>query len=237
MILSCPSCDMRYLVAAAAIGEAGRTVRCASCRHEWFQAPEEPESFQQILREEMDTAPIPESVKPIPEGSNVPAISKEPSPDKSVVKKSSNLLPAIAGYAAAACVILVVLAGMFHFKDKVMAAWPASTLVFAMAGADVPLPGDGLTIDRLNAQSQKNTEGVSVLSVKGSVINLTSADIPVPRILATLKMKDGSAGEKWLIELPQDVLPGEGALDFTTEYPGVPEGAAGVNLTFAVPEK
>ncbi|MEP9401418.1 zinc-ribbon domain-containing protein [Sphingomonas silueang] len=39
MILECTQCHMRYLVADTAIGPAGRTVRCAGCRHSWFQPP------------------------------------------------------------------------------------------------------------------------------------------------------------------------------------------------------
>jgi len=44
MQIACPACQTRYSVPDGAIGPEGRTVRCAKCRHSWFEKPgEQPE--------------------------------------------------------------------------------------------------------------------------------------------------------------------------------------------------
>jgi len=41
MILTCPACQTRFAINAAALGDAGRKVRCAKCGDNWHQMPEE----------------------------------------------------------------------------------------------------------------------------------------------------------------------------------------------------
>lgn len=52
MILVCPSCATRYIVPDEAIGVNGRQVRCAACKHSWFQ-----EGIQLKPREAPASAP------------------------------------------------------------------------------------------------------------------------------------------------------------------------------------
>ncbi|MBN35005.1 MAG: hypothetical protein CMM46_09550 [Rhodospirillaceae bacterium] len=40
MNLTCPSCGTRFRLPDGAVGDKGRKLRCASCKHVWFQAPE-----------------------------------------------------------------------------------------------------------------------------------------------------------------------------------------------------
>lgn len=58
MIIACPACATRYVVSDSAIGADGRTVRCAKCRHSWFQEPQdaEQEEFATELASEVEAA-------------------------------------------------------------------------------------------------------------------------------------------------------------------------------------
>jgi len=40
MLIVCPTCATTYQIKLAALGEAGRTVRCAGCKNTWFATPD-----------------------------------------------------------------------------------------------------------------------------------------------------------------------------------------------------
>ena len=73
MIIACPACTTRYVVPDSAIGAEGRTVRCAKCRHSWFQDPPEPAPAAAPAVE-----PEPAPVAPAPAPTPAPAPQQTP---------------------------------------------------------------------------------------------------------------------------------------------------------------
>lgn len=70
MIIACPACGTRYAVPDAAIGSEGRTVRCAKCKHSWFQ---DPPVLDLVSPAPADApAPPPTASPPAPEPTPVP---------------------------------------------------------------------------------------------------------------------------------------------------------------------
>ncbi|MBY6127519.1 zinc-ribbon domain-containing protein [Qipengyuania aquimaris] len=63
MIIACPACSTRYVVPDSAIGVDGRTVRCAKCKHSWFQ---EGSSAEAVSESEAAAAPAPTPAPPPP---------------------------------------------------------------------------------------------------------------------------------------------------------------------------
>lgn len=74
MIIACPACATRYVVPDAAIGVDGRTVRCAKCRHSWFQ-----EGNVAAAEPAVEAAPAPAVEAEAPQAAPADAVS-EPAP-------------------------------------------------------------------------------------------------------------------------------------------------------------
>ncbi len=82
MIIACPACTTRYVVPDTAIGIEGRTVRCAKCKHSWFQ--EGPDADRLAAVQEIPApAPTP-TPAPTPPRPPAPTPAK-PSPGRPAV--------------------------------------------------------------------------------------------------------------------------------------------------------
>ncbi len=173
--------------------------------------------------------PIPDSVKPIPEG------AEEGSPIAGIEQTAAAqdaLKKRLAGYGAAGGVFLCLIGLMLLLKGPIFSVFPGSALLYNMFGMDVELPAQGLVVEKLTAEF-KEENGVRAVLMKGRVINLKSKDRDVPLILATLRAEDGSDLESWIVDPPYQVLAAEQSFDFEASYPGLPEEAYSINLQFA----
>jgi predicted Zn finger-like uncharacterized protein len=86
MIIACPACATRYVVPDSAIGAEGRTVRCAKCRHSWFQDGPQPALAEPAQMAASPDAPAPPppytppSHQPEPRAQPSPRLDDERSP-------------------------------------------------------------------------------------------------------------------------------------------------------------
>lgn len=175
-----------------------------------------------------DLDPIPDSVKPIPEGSALPAIS---------AGRRASFLPgrAVLSGAGAALVVLGLIAGgIVAARGPIVGAWLPAAALYERLGLDVALPGDGLVFDQLAARHERDANGQAVLVVEGRVINLKSGQNHVPDLLLVLRDEGGAALGTWTVVPNVRTLDAQGEVTFRAVYPDPPEGARDVNIRAAI---
>ncbi len=79
MIIACPACGTRYAVPDTAIGSEGRTVRCAKCKHSWYQDPP-PNAQAQAPAARAPQAPAPAPAPAPAAQTPVPTPVRQPEP-------------------------------------------------------------------------------------------------------------------------------------------------------------
>lgn len=248
MILTCPACNTRYLVPDAAIGPTGRQVRCAACRHSWFQdaavldlgpepaaESEEPKAPVDALPPEEDAsgapAPIPPSVEPRPVygEENEPVADRAPAYDAFAHeapfrprRNPAKLWTLLAGIAAA--VMLAAVAALAYFGPPAI----AERLGFA---GEVKVP---LIIEATGAPERRTIpSGNELFSVTGRIINPTTQTQPVPDIHANLLDAQDRIVYAWTIARPVATLPPGGTVVFNGATLDVPKNAKNLDLSLA----
>ncbi|MHA1113838.1 MAG: DUF3426 domain-containing protein [Alphaproteobacteria bacterium] len=213
MIITCPACATRYLIDPVQLGPEGRRVRCAKCGHGWAQdgAPARPEP---------DVIRTPDAVRPIPEGSNLPAFPR-PAPRR----------PNVIGWAALILVVAAVVAGGLAARERVVAAWPPSARLYAALGMPVLPLGHGIEFRDVAFERERGEDG-ETLVLRGRLANVADSVLDVPRLRVALIGKTGEIVGAWEFTVSAArLVPGE-TVAFVTRHENPPATASNLRIEF-----
>jgi predicted Zn finger-like uncharacterized protein len=214
MIVSCSACKTRYLIDATVLGEAGRVVRCAKCRHSWMQTP----PADQPRR--IDVAPPPPPGLPPAPNFGLP-VRYQPRRRRWPV---AAVAAAIAG--------LIVGTGVGYFgREKIMDTWPSTKRVYELIGEIIGVPTSTLEVQDVRLVEQP-LAGLTVLVLEGKIVNNSDSPQLLPGLRASLLDADKRSLFDWTFAVDQDVVgPGE-FVRFRTEAINPPEAFERSRVTF-----
>jgi len=212
MILTCPKCASRFNLLASILAPEGKRVKCSNCGETWHQLPDPDELLAEIEMQDNEDAPppfddIPESVKPIPEGSSVPALTDN---DDEPQKQSANIVVMLL---SALLIFILLCAPIIVLKGTIIKVWPESIAFYKAIGMDVDVSGEGIVFDQMRGEL---SEGIFALN--GQIINLTASDSVLPVIEVTLQDEMGEIISFHYIRPPKDKLNAEEILPISAQY-------------------
>lgn len=226
MIITCPACDTRYLVPDSAIGVTGRQVRCASCRHSWFEdASEAMLSGPRVeQRPDLPTPPPAPVAPPIERMRSDADRHPDPFAHEPPFRPRRNPMRIMTWAAAAFAVVAL---GITVVLMTLGTGGIASRLGFGSPAAPLAIQVTRKPERRVMAS------GNELLAVTGRIVNPTERVQAVPDIRAELRDAQGRTVYGWTITRPVKQLPPGGTADFDSAAVDVPRGARALNLSFA----
>ncbi|WP_294338195.1 zinc-ribbon domain-containing protein [uncultured Sphingomonas sp.] len=255
MILECTQCSSRYLVPDTAIGPDGRTVRCANCRHSWFQPPAmmdlsaatraaayEPEA---PAPQPVAAAPIPAPAAPIeaPRAAESqplprPAMTRtfddtlvEPRPQYDAFAHRPPFKPRTNPARRWTAAALVAGCSMLLGVGAILysgAPGIAAQLGLPVGTAETPLKFTGEAIERRDMGT-----GSELFAISGTIVNPTGAAQRVPDVRVALLDAQGRVVYNWTVTPKQRTLGPNASVGFASGRTDVPANSKMLSLSFA----
>ncbi len=227
MLLVCPNCRTRYVVPDNAIGADGRQVRCANCRHSWFQEgvdlsdvqkPEEavpvappPRGETPVRRNESYTGDVP---PPPPQFSTMAGASAGPDMPRAARRNPARYWT-MAAIGFALLVVLLIVSNMAF-------GWLDESLPYASNEPPLQIIADP---DPDRQTIENNGRESEYFAASGTIVNPTDQEQPVPPLLIVLYDAQGRKVFDWIAKPRVSTLPPGGSVEFNDAQLEVPRSA------------
>ena len=225
MILECSQCRTRYLVPDSAVGPDGRTVRCAACKHSWFQPGH---VLDLVARAEAPIAPIPPPPPPPPDveiappgtASGYDAFAHQPPfrPRRNPARRWT-----MAAFAAG--IAMLIGAGAI--------LWGGAPGLAKQFGLNLGPTGTSLLIVNNRVERRDIANGSQMFAISGKVTNPTSTRQHVPDIRVELKDAQSRVVYGWTIRPEVMTLAPHASVEFNSAKLDVPVNSKSLVLSFS----
>jgi len=253
MILICPACQTRYLIPEDAIAASGRQVRCASCKHSWFQAAPVSTPAPPAPTPEHQADPAAPAAQAAP---NAAPQTVEPVPPPATPENETYEDDIQARYDRPQETAPIHDRQLAHFRPRrrigrllTITLAVAALVVLAVIGAIVAVGPDKLAeriglvpspvplvIEMTSKPERRETaSGNELLAVTGRIVNPTDQPQTVRDIRAELRDTSGRTVYSWTITRPVPMLVPGGSAEFDSAAVDIPRGAKNLHLSFIGP--
>ena len=240
MILTCTSCSTRYYADDAAIGPAGRTVRCAACGFSWFAEPqlelrtaaepteatraEAPAASEPLTRERVERLRrAAETPGPAPS-----AAAKFRAQQAERMRRERTRAAAVV-WTATGAALAASATGMVAFRQDVAEIWPRSASAFAALGLDVNVYG----LEFYDLAVERAFDGPTpILLVSGEVRNIGRDDKLVPPVRVSLRDTHSQEIFELVNAISDQPLAAGEAIPFQIRVENPPADAVDLEATF-----
>lgn len=209
MILTCPSCETQYFADDDTIGETGRSVKCAACGHSWHVHGADGAASGAAIAAGGAHETYREKVRER--------------------RQRKSRFAASMAWFISGIIFAGLLASGLIFRNDVVRGWPEAANAYKALGFEVNRFG----LDFNMIEPSRTFDGTTpVLTVKGTVVNISSVTQPGADVRIGLRDENGDeVGVLTATMSPWSLPPGEQA-SFEARMDNPPVAAFELELSF-----